>query len=190
MKADLTAHSLLLLLVFPVSCSTEMSGEKESQPYTALCSYLLPNFPDAMDCMPSNCDNVHPFPWCCFGQIFCLNENNTNMGHKLTSSQVGHRCWGGTMAKFKLKPWSLETLQCSCLWGLLHCYGKILDLTNKHWHLWSFSHAAIWDLVTPNHLGNWLWCHSFPETQVKRQDEGGNEKTEKAIEICLKMYKE
>lgn len=62
MKADLKAHSLLLLLVFPVSCSTEMSGEKESQPYTSPCSYLLPNFPHAMDCVPSNCDNVHPFP--------------------------------------------------------------------------------------------------------------------------------
>lgn len=38
MKADLKAHSLLLLLVFPVSCSSEMSGKKESQLDTAPCS--------------------------------------------------------------------------------------------------------------------------------------------------------
>lgn len=62
MKAEINAHSLLLLLVFPVSCSSEMSGEKESQPDTAPCTYLLPNFPDAMDCVPSYFDSVHPFP--------------------------------------------------------------------------------------------------------------------------------
>lgn len=151
-----------------------MSGEKESQPYTAPWSYLLPNFPVAMDCVPSNCVTTYIlFPWCCFSQIFRLHEkNNTNKGHKLMSSQAGRRCLGGTKAMYRLWPQPLETLERSCLWGLLHCSRRTSGLTSKLRHLCSSFHAVVWDLVAANHLGNWLQYSSFPERQVKMQGEG------------------